>query len=236
MASPLFSKPSITQLKALIDIVLDSINTNSGAYLNRNTVDAAYAGYVFGLVLKAADRVADPKSVRLESALAGTSKSNPKVFVMRGSPGSLATVAQDFGFATFKYRGTEYEIHLSVQYQGSSGVLHEFDISIIPGKDADKCRKADKPPGPATAIAVFECKCYTKYLGIGLGREFVGLKADFTSVPMARLVTNSESESIARFLKKTSRPKLTCRLDPNNSAMEQEFVCAVADELRNSLS
>jgi hypothetical protein len=72
-------------------------------------------------------------------------------------------------------------------------------------------------------------------LGIELGRKFVGLKADFTSVPMARLVTNSDSESVARFLKKTSRPKLTCRLEPNNSTMEQGFIYAVADELRNTL-
>lgn len=76
---------------------------------------------------------------------------------------------------------------------------------------------------------------FNKLLGIELGRKFVGLKADFTSVPMARLVTNSDSESVARFLKKTSRPKLTCRLEPNNSTMEQGFIYAVADELRNTL-
>ena len=63
----------------------------------------------------------------------------------------------------------------------------------------------------------------------------MGLKTDFSSVPMARLVTNSDSDSVALFLKKTSRPKLSVRLAPNNPAMEQEFVLAVADELRNSL-
>ena len=235
MAGPPFSKPTISQLKSLIDVVLNSIKVSSAVYLNRNTVDAAYAGYVFGLILRAVDRVADPKTVHLSSALAGTNKANPQVFVIRGSPGPLNAGTQDFGFATFEHRGTRYEIHLGAQFQGSSGVLHEFDISIIPGKDASKCRNSGKPPGPSSACAVFECKCYTKYLGIELGREFVGLKADFTSVPMARLVTNSQSDSVARFLRKTSRPKLTYRLDPNNSAMEQEFIYAVADELRNTL-
>ena len=52
--------PSLQQLKVLIDTVLNGINPGTGVYLNRNTADAAYAGYVFGLVLRAVERVADP--------------------------------------------------------------------------------------------------------------------------------------------------------------------------------
>jgi hypothetical protein len=52
---------------------------------------------------------------------------------------------------------------------------------------------------------------------------------------MARLVTNANSDSVALFLKKNSRPKMSALLEPNNPTMEQEFVFAVADELRNTL-
>ena len=53
---------------------------------------------------------------------------------------------------------------------------------------------------------------------------------------MARLIKSSDSDRVAFFLKKTARPKLTVRLTPNSPDMEQEFVFAVADELRNSIS
>jgi hypothetical protein len=59
---------------------------------------------------------------------------------------------------------------------------------------------------------------------------------DFTSVPIARLATNSASDSVALFLKKNNRPRASFRLAPDNPAMEEEFVYAVADELRNTLS
>jgi hypothetical protein len=235
MPGPPFPKPLLTDLVALIDTVLDSIDPDAYVYLNRNTVDAAYAGYVFGLVLRAVERVADVNTVKLKSAQGGPQQASPTAFVIRGSPGPISSTAQDFGFAAFKYKSTAYEIHLGVQYKGSSGVLHEFDVSIIPGADADECRKTNKPPGSAKASALFECKCYSNSLGIELGREFVGLKMDFTSVPMARLVTNSASDSVALFLKKNNRPRASFCLAPDNPAMEEEFVYAVADELRNTL-
>ena len=235
MSTSPFPKPLLADIVALIDTVLDSINPSAAVYLNRNTVDAAYAGYIFGLVLAAVERVADANTVGLRSAQAAQQQTSPSVFIIRGSPGPLSSTTQDFGFALFQYRGVAYEVHLGVQYRGSSGVLHEFDVSILPADAADQCRSSNKAPGSAKACALFECKCYSNSLGIELGREFVGLKTDFTSVPMARLVTNADSDSVALFLKKTNRPKLSVRLAPNNLEMEQEFVFAVADELRNSL-
>jgi hypothetical protein len=239
MASPPFNKPTINQLKALIDTVLGTVSSQSTVNLNRNTVDAAYAGYVFGLILQAVDQIADKNTVKLTSALATSQNATPKIFVMRGAPGPSNSKAQDFGFAVFKYKGISHEIHMGVQYQGSSGVLHEFDISILPTVEAQKCRSKSKnknaAPGAGAASAIFECKCYSGYLGIELGREFVGLKSDFTSVPMSRLVTNADSEVVAQFLKKNYRPKISSRLDPGNPNIEQRFVSAVADELTNSL-
>src|SRR5437764_2687171 len=142
------AKPSLSELKALIDIVLDSVDPNTAVYLNRNTADSAYAGYVFALVLRAVERIADPNSVSLNSAQSGPQNPPPpSVFVIRGAPGALYSKDQDYGFAVFKHKGKDYEIHLGVQYRGSSEVLHEFDISIVPKKDANESRKSNKPPG-----------------------------------------------------------------------------------------
>ena len=230
------AQPSLEQLKVLIDVVLNSITPGAAVYLNRNTADAAYAGYVFGLVLRAIEGLADPNSIRLDSAQSGPKNPPPPmVFVIRGAPGPLNSKKQDYGFAVFGYRGEDYEIHLGVQYRGSSDVLHEFDISILPTKAANETRANGRPPGPGKACAMFECKFYDKNLGIELGREFVGLRSDFTSVPIARLVTNSDSASVALFLKKNNRPKLSRRLEPGNQSMENEFMYAIVDELRNSL-
>jgi hypothetical protein len=110
--------------------------------------------------------------------------------------------------------------------------LREFDVSIISFEDADERRK---PPGSGKPYAMIECKFYDDNLGIALGREFVGLRSDFTSVPIARLVTNSDSASGALYLKKNSRPKLSRHVEPGNPNIEQEFVFALADELRNAL-
>ena len=120
-------KPTRAQLKSLIDAVLSGINPAASAYLNRNTADAAYAAYVFGLVLRAVKRVADPGSVYLDSAKSGGPKKLPKhAFVIRGAPGPLHSTDQAFGFACFAYKKEKFEIHLGVQYRGSSAVLHEI--------------------------------------------------------------------------------------------------------------
>jgi hypothetical protein len=186
--------------------------------------------------LRAVGRVADSDSVQLDSAQSGPEKPPPpSVFIIRGAPGAIYSKDQDFGFAVFSREGQNYEIHLGVQYRGSSDVLHEFDISVLPAGDASESRKTNKPPGPGKASAIFECKFYDKNLGIELGREFVGLRSDFTSVPIARLVTNSDSDSVALFLKKNNRPKMSRHIEPGNADMETEFVYALADELRNSL-
>jgi hypothetical protein len=121
MGTSPFPKPPLSDLVDLIDTVLDSINPSSAVYLNRNTVDAAYAGYIFGLILAAVERIADANSVRLRSAQALQSQAAPTVFIIRGSPGPLNSTTQDFGFASFSYKTVPFEIHLGVQYRGSSG-------------------------------------------------------------------------------------------------------------------
>ena len=235
MGSPSFTLPALAELTSLVDEVLASVDSGSALYLNRNTVDAAYAAYVFSLVLAAVERIATNNTVVLRSVQTLLQQTSPNTFIIRGSPGPLYSTTQDFGFARFTYQEQDYEVHLGVQYRGTSGVLHEFDISILPASKATDCRARSKAPGSAHAAAIFECKCYSNNLGIELGREFVGLRADFSSVPMARLVSNADSQNVSLFLRGNSRPKMTPLLTPQNAEMEQEFIYAIADELRNSL-
>ncbi len=173
------------------------ISPGSTAYLNRNRADSAYAGYVFTLILRAVEQLADANSIRLRSAQSGSNQ-GPAVFVIRGAPGAIYSKAQDFGYAKFSYKGEVFEIHLGVQFRGSSEVLHEFGWALIlSAKDADESRKKDEPPGPGQALRHFWRKLYTENLGIELGREFVGLRSDFlTSAPIVRPVTNSDSDSV----------------------------------------
>ena len=183
MGSNAYGLPTLAELTALVDDVLTSINPGSALYLNRNTVDAAYAAYVFGLVIAAVERIAAIDSVVLRSIQTLPQQTSPSTFIIRGAPGSIYSTTQDFGFVRFTYQDLSFEVHLGVQYRGTSTVLHEFDISILPSSTADDCRANLKAPGSAKASAIFECKCYSNSLGIELGREFLGLKADFGGVP-----------------------------------------------------
>jgi hypothetical protein len=82
---------------------------------------------------------------------------------------------------------------------------------------------------------VFECKYYAGNLDIGLGREFVGLLADFSSARSARLVTNSSSNSIRVYLTEKIRYRLSEQLVPGKTPAEALFINAVAHDLRNRL-
>lgn len=235
------SSQLLAQLLASFDGIINAISPGINENLLRSTDDAVYAAYVFGLVLRAAEQVAEPGSVRLRSINSWMTQSRyysssaPGTFVVRGAPGYIFSQNEDYGYAEFSYANQVYEIHLGVRYLGSSDVLHEFDVSIINAADADRCRQNSESPTSGKPKAIFECKFYSSNLGISLGREFVGLLADFTNVPVARLVTNSDSPSVREYLRKKNRPKFNGALLPSNLAMETEFINAVADDIRTRL-
>jgi hypothetical protein len=222
------------QLLAAVDQVLDAINRGTDVETVRRASDAAYASYVFGLILRGTRLVADPTSVSLRSIWSNAGIP-PKRFVVRGAPGNIYSTRHDYGYAYFRCNRRDYEIHLGVQYLGASRVPHEFDISIIDAADANASRRYGRQPGPGKAKLVFECKYYAGNLDISLGREFVGLLADFSSTKVARLVTNSGSTSIRAYLTDRVKYRLTEQLVPGATAAEHQFINAVADDLQNRL-
>jgi hypothetical protein len=225
---------SRAQLLASVDGVLTALAPGARAAPVRQADDAAYAAYVFGLILRAAATVADAGSLALRSA-----RSVPGAvinqFVVRGAPGYIYSIARDYGYAVFRCNNNQYEVHLGVQYFGASGVLHEFDISIIDANAAATARANFRNPSSGKARIVFECKYYAHTLDIALGREFAGLLTDFSNAKSARLVTNSTSRSIRTFLTERVRYRLNDQLSPANPAAENQFVHSVADDLRNRL-
>lgn len=221
-------------LLSAVDGVLAAINPATDVETVRRASDAAYAAYIFGLTLQAAMLVADGGTVTLRSIRSATG-TTPKRFVVRGAPGKIYSTRHDYGYAHFRCNSREYEIHLGVQYFGGSGVLHEFDISVIEANDAEAARRNQRAPGSGKAKIVFECKYYAGNLDIGLGREFVGLLADFSSARSARLVTNSGSGSIRTYLTEKVKYRLNEQLVPGALAAETQFINAVADDLQNRL-
>ena len=228
--------PPITraQLLASIDQVLNTLDPGAVAAPVRQADDAAYAAYVFGLVLRAAASICDPGSLELRT-IGSVGGAPVTQFVVRGAPGYIFSTARDYGYASFRCNSRSYEIHLGVQYFGGSGVLHEFDISVIDAGDAAFARAHFRNPSSGKARIVFECKYYANTLDIALGREFAGLLSDFSSTKSARLVTNSTSRSIRTFFTERVKYRLNDLISPSNTAAETQFIHSVADDLRNRL-
>lgn len=220
-------------LLAAVDNVLRAINPGTDVETVRRASDAAYASYAFGLLLHAALLVADRGTVTLRSIRSPNAV--PKRFIVRGAPGNIHSTRHDYGYGTFRCNSRDYEIHLGAQYFGASGVLHEFDISVLEAIHARAARANKRAPTSGKAKIVFECKYYAGTLDIGVGREFVGLLADFSSARSARLVTNSASGSIRTYLTEKVRCRFNEQLVPGASAAETQFINAVADDLRNRL-
>ncbi|KZM75419.1 hypothetical protein AWN90_18720 [Nocardia terpenica] len=102
-------------------------------------------------------------------------------------------------------------MHLGVYVQGSSRVLHECDVLVLPAQEAAISRAQKIAPRGSQAVLVVECKYYVSNLGIGLARNFEGLRADIR--------TQSEI-----FVSNTSSPSLTRYLDARNREFESNVV------------
>jgi hypothetical protein len=87
-----------------------------------------------------------------------------------GAPGSMASTDQDFVYADCSLNGRRFEIHVDVEYQGSSGALHEIDVSVCDQAHADAVRRNNSTPKMAgnKLIMAFECKFYESTPGVNL--------------------------------------------------------------------
>src|SRR5579863_7010945 len=121
MATP----QEMTQLMNSLNGLLNLPATQQLLQLNSNTCERAYEAYVLALCMEAVKRAGG--SANLKGILSGP---NPSPIVLRGAPGSMASKNQDFAYVSCDLRGKQFEIHVDVEYRGTSGAYHEIDVSV----------------------------------------------------------------------------------------------------------
>lgn len=82
---------------------------------------------------------------------------------------------------------------------GTSKVVHEADVLVLPQADADRCRDFDLDPRGYRALLLIEAKYYTNPVGLGTGREFLGLSSDVTAKNKVFVATLASESAVSLF-------------------------------------
>lgn len=137
-----------------------------------------YEAYLFGLVLIAARR--EGFSITLADA-----DGPATVLRLRRAPGRLPSGGPPGARFTHAVLACPLrpalELHTGVGVVGQSKVVHEADVLVLPQTDAERCRSYDLDPRGRDAELLIEAKYYTNPVGLGTGREFLGLRADISA-------------------------------------------------------
>ena len=196
--------------------------------LNSNTCERAYEVYVLSLCVEAVRRAGGT------AVLAGIKTgANPSPVVFRGAPGSMASMNQNFAFVDCGLKGKQFEIHVDVEYEGTSGALHEIDVSVCSKEHANAVRSTNGTPktdGNKLLVAL-ECKFYESTPGVTLGRTFVGLVSDCGTLRFHAFVANLLSDKLKMYFSKKSRPEPFLGLVPTSPESENLFVSNVQQAL-----
>lgn len=226
--------PTLKDLRKAVKNVLSNNNktVRKGLDLNRMTRERAYEAYIFSLVVSAVRDAGG--NVIIKGINSGR---NPKKIIFRGSPGHMGSNKKDFVYAVCELNGRMFEVHVGVQYIGTSGALHEVDVSIFDHDKAEDIRRRSKQniilPSSKNLRAAIECKCYDSALGVSLGRTFVGLVSDLGGLRIKSFVTNGKSSGLADYFSKSDRPQpffVLSTLKPHVTA--HRFVKNLEQELR----
>lgn len=150
-----------------------------------------YEAYLFGLVLLAARR--EGFNITLVNAVGPAT-----VLRLRRGPGRLPSDGSPgipFTHAVLECSPRpSLELHTGVAVVGQSKVAHEADVVLLPQTEANRCRSLGVDPRGRDAELLIEAKYYTKPVGLGTGREFLGLRSDVyaaNKVFVATLVSDS---------------------------------------------
>ncbi|MCC3314883.1 hypothetical protein [Nocardia africana] len=180
-------------LAQLISEIRTCLGTEDISYKSSSAPPDVYEGFVFSLVVSTASR--HGATVRYED-VHGIETDQ---LVFRTGPGQLYGDTQPFTHAVIDFSGApSLEVHLGVYVQGSSGVLHECDVLVLPAEEARICRAQRIAPRGSQALLIIECKYYVSNLGIGLARNFEGLRADVRTQSEI-FVSNTRSPSAAKY-------------------------------------
>jgi hypothetical protein len=219
----------LATLRSEIEKLLDLAATRQLLQLNSNTCERAYEAYVFALCCEAVRRAGGTLQI-----IGVTSGPAPNPVVFRGAPGSMASRNQDFAYASCALNQKRFEIHVDVEYQGSSGALHEIDVSVCDEAHASAVRSTWGTPKTAgnKLLMAFECKFYESTPGVGLGRTFVGLISDCGTLRLKAFVSNVPSDKLGQYFSKTTRPQPFLGVNPLSKESEERFIRNVEQELR----
>jgi hypothetical protein len=200
-------KPALADLHKAICRLLDIPNIAQYTQINRPLEEGAFEVYVFSLVLHAVKEAGGNWTMHGRN-------SKPHPIVFRGGPGEMASTDQNFAYALCTFpSGKSLEVHLGVQYVGTSGATHEVDISLYEASAASQVRNSGGYPDQQHLIGAIECKCYSNSIGTVLARAFVGLLDDCNSYHFAALVSNSPGEQVKKYLSPAHRPAPFLEMD-----------------------
>jgi len=216
------------QLKVDIQNTLRSISANAPILSSSLRVDKLYEVFIFTCAVRALLQIGAFLEVRDSNDTATAT------LVFRLGPGLIYSPSTTPGFIYVNYQGEEYELQNSLRICGRSKVRHELDVCLLLRREAERCRYAGIDPSQPNVRFLAECKYYGDVLPLHLGREFVGLCAEFTMRTKV-MVSNRGSDDIHRLVTKhkgTENFNIT-PLDPLRVDM---FVNWLANEFRQVLS
>lgn len=197
--------------------------------LNSQTIERAYEGYVAGLVAQAVRDAGGQAEIRGILTGAGA----PATVVFRGGPGRMDSRDQDFCYFFCQLNGRSFEIHLDTKYVGSSGAIHEIDVSLFDHQTANNIRaNGGMPKASGKLLMAIECKFYDQEPGALLARTFVGLVQDCSGQRLNGFAANRGSRNLRRYLSKKGRPEPFLDLIPGDANSEDRFKRTVEQRLR----
>lgn len=213
-----------------VEALLSTNGAQVALQLNSPTRERGFEAFLFALILRAVRQATG--EVRLIGATTGP---NPNPIVFRGGPGQMSSQAQDFVYAHCTLNGYEFEVHVDVQYLGTSGATHEIDLAIFDAKRADAIRQVGAIPGVNKLHGAIECKFYDSTLGTSLGRTFVGLVDDCGTLVVKSFVTNGRNYGLAQYFSKKNRPQPFFALSPLRPTVVDRFVSHLEQAVRKWL-
>jgi hypothetical protein len=185
--------PLLAQIQQLLASIVSQTTWDQAADEDR------FEGYLFGLVLEAARM--EGATIRIEN-WDGTFSG---LATFRTSPGHLWSKLHLYSHAVIEFPGKPaLEAHVGVYITGSSRLIHEADVAVLTRAVARTCRADETDPPRSELKLLLESKYYTSDPGMRLGREFLGLSAEFGKERCA-FVTNHSAKRLQKLFNQHNR-------------------------------
>lgn len=182
------------------------------SYTSSSAANDVFEGYVFKLVLDGAIEAGATVS------FADVHGNLATHLTFRTSPGRLYSTSRPYTHAVLSFPGCpDLEVHVGVQTQGRSKVLHECDVLVLPTMEADISRNRNVSPRGGYSLFAVECKFYVSSLQLHLARAFLGLHQDL-GVKLSYFVANTVHKRIERLVNHHGRKWETGVVPASNEA------------------